>query len=1299
MPVKVQCPNPECSRECLLPDDFEGRVFNCPFCKQRLSFSGLVTASLPHVEAYSRVNTPVQTPGPTLETPRQFGRFQLIRRLGAGFFGTVYQARDPQLDRDIALKVPQPGTLAHPQAVERFLREARAAGQLRHPHIVPVYEAGQVNGEYFIASAYIQGRTLEQTLSAGRLDFRQCAQIARDVADALAYAHRLGIVHRDVKPANIILDERGEAHLMDFGLAFRLHAASQHLTHEGAILGTPAYMAPEQAEGRSGAPLSTSDQYSLGVVLYELLTGKLPHEGPPQVVLYHAIHSTPPAPRTLNTQIPPELEAICLKAMARRPEDRFANCKELAEALENWLRSARVQPQFGKRWLPGRVAILAGGVLGLVLGLGGIYLGYRMRQAAREEVVVLQEKADQAQYRASLALAEREWARNRPFQAEQFLEQSPQALRNWEWHFLKRQEHGSLQTLRGHTDEVLCVAFSPDGQLIASGSFDRTVRLWDRATGKEARRIKDHMQPVRCLAFSPNGKQLVTATGQVYRDPPRAAEPIPAPAVMPVPKGEKGTRADDKDNPHLVACLVQGPPAPPPGPEGKEEPTGLGEVKIWDPATGKLLVVLNRPSMDVQAVAFSPDGKKVATTSAMGETELWDAATGARLAVQRDPQWRRSACLVFSPDGEELALTRGSEVVLWELTKNTTRSLRSYRDPIRTLAISKDGKTLAVVLRQGEVHVLSKTPPPSARAPAENSHEELVTLQPRAPVPVGPGAAEVWKSYGYPLELEVPGTDWEVRSATISPDGRRVAIAASNGDEATPVSFCHGGTGASLVTLRGHTSDVHQMAFSSDGRLLASAGADHTVQVWQATRWFDLALLDPGVVSIHGLAFSADGKRLVVVGRQRLDQATEEFLKVWDAQQGLVHYRLGYFATVALSPDGQLLAVASASVKVPVQPPVPKEEKKKPPEEKFKTGHEDPSANDGSLFVAYEDPGGQPVPAEPLAPELPVLPQRFPVISGRGGEVRLIDLQTQKELLTLRGHTQEVHRLVFSADGKRLAGASAARMIQVQREVTVTRYVLKKNPDGKDVAVPVDVKELRVETQIEPGDVTVWDVTATTPVMTLTREVGSRGLVMLSPDGATLAVASDTFEQGVPGQSLAQLLTEVKLFDIPSKKILHTFRFQDEAVGSMRFSPDGKLLAVAEGRTAKLFALDSGERVRTFPDQPYAITQMVFHPGGQRLLVLDGTGLLGQLSVMETSTGTELLALPLDGILATEAVLTPDGGRLLVGGTAATSRLEIRLRDGSPLSEDLRLERPPRRNPEIRISPAFAVPAAPTGKT
>jgi serine/threonine protein kinase len=276
------------------------------------------------------------------EPPPQVGRFVIRARLGAGAFATVYRAYDPQLDRDVALKVPYPGTLDSLRRIERFLGEARAAARLRHPHIVPVYDAGCDGPWHYIASAFIEGKTLAGLIDEGPIHFHRGAEIVRQLAEALAYAHKLGIVHRDVKPANILIDEQGQPCLTDFGLAFHRDAGGQ-MTPTGTILGTPSYMAPEQAGGKLGDPLPASDQYSLGAILYELLCGVPPFAGPPPIVIYNAVYQEPVPPRQRNPQAPVELERICLTALAKRPEDRYASCKALADALQQWREGLAVE--------------------------------------------------------------------------------------------------------------------------------------------------------------------------------------------------------------------------------------------------------------------------------------------------------------------------------------------------------------------------------------------------------------------------------------------------------------------------------------------------------------------------------------------------------------------------------------------------------------------------------------------------------------------------------------------------------------------------------------------------------------------------------------------------------------------------------------------------------------------------------------------------------------------------------------------------------------------------------------------
>jgi serine/threonine-protein kinase len=271
--------------------------------------------------------------------PSQIGRFQIRGELGRGGMGVVYHAHDPQLGRDVALKVPHPDLLNRPDLVARFDREVKAAARLQHPHIVPVYEAGQDGPYHFLVSAFIRGESLEKACQRGPLPPKLAARVVRELALALDYAHRGGVVHRDVKCSNALLDEKKRAYLMDFGLAFVQDAS--RLTREGACMGTYAYMAPEQFDGRAEA---ASDQYSLGVVLYEVLTGRRPFEGPPLALLHQIQTQEPAPPSSLRPGLDPRLDAICRRAMARQPGQRFANCHELADELGRWLRDALARP-------------------------------------------------------------------------------------------------------------------------------------------------------------------------------------------------------------------------------------------------------------------------------------------------------------------------------------------------------------------------------------------------------------------------------------------------------------------------------------------------------------------------------------------------------------------------------------------------------------------------------------------------------------------------------------------------------------------------------------------------------------------------------------------------------------------------------------------------------------------------------------------------------------------------------------------------------------------------------------------
>jgi WD40 repeat protein len=929
------------------------------------------------------------------------------------------------------------------------------------------------------------------------------------IADALDYAHRQGVVHRDVNPRNILLDAAGAPHVTDFGLARRAEG-SILVTLEGEVLGTPAYMAPEQAAGESAKVDGRSDVYSLGVILYQMLTGEVPFRGNLRMLLHQVQHDEPRPPRRLNDRIPRDLETVCLKALAKEPGRRYATAGDFAADLRRYLdgESVKARPvgqvERVGRWCR-RNPVLAGLTAAVAVLLVAVAVGltvevFRLQRerdeaerALRRERELLSE-ASQGQVARGVRLLEEGNSLGLLdlLEARRRVQELPQAAesRSLLWAGWNAACSGRLAQVVGHDGPVRFVAIRPDGKMLATAGDDRWVRLWDPVTGQPLRPPLEHHGQVMGLAFSPGGRFLFvsTLTDPTGRSAWQVWDVITGWApVQSFPNAELHFSSDGK---RLV--LIPG--------DGGRAPVQLYQaVDRWRPAGSPMRV----SGGNGEASALSPDAKWLAAGGGNPRepVEVWDTGTG-RLH-QRLPYPGHLWKLSFSPDGKWLAAAAwDSTARVWDTKdwKPAGPPLR-HQEHVRDVAFSPDSTLLATASFDGTVRLWD---------PAGG--------QPRSPP---------WRHQGPVVEVA-----W-------SPTGNLLAARSLEGT----IRLWDVATARPRTWLIQHQGMVPSWAFSPDGKLLVTASSDGTARLW------DLAAGEPeGLILEHPdrvwkVAFSPDGKRLATASEDgaarlwdtdltreipgRLGQPSGPPLFHPDRPNGG-----GGVLAVAFSPDGRWLALVGDSGAVCVWDPA--------------TGQ-----MQGKVAAANRDP----VRAVVFSPDGQLLAGNSPQDT-----VRLWRTGTWKDLGVTMTHEGTVEAVAFSPDGKLLASGALDRTARLWDVPTGQPHgrPLRHREWVEAVAFSPDGKLLATASR----DLTVrlWDTATGGPHGQPYQQQSAVQALAFSPDGKLLATAS--------ADGTARLWDLVT--GLPCGRSLPHGGFAT----SVAFSPDGRTLATGSfDRTARLWPL------------------------------------------------------------------------------------------------------------------------------
>lgn len=997
--------------------------------------------------------------GPPVELPAgtDLGGITIVRAIGAGGMGRVYEAHQHSPSRPVAVKVMRDGIVSAAQ-MKRFEYEAQVLARLRHPHIAQIYalaqaRVGVVSIPYFVMELVPDAKPVTMYCDAGGLAIRSRVAMLQKVAAAVAHGHQKGVIHRDLKPGNILVGEDGAAKVIDFGIARSTDReaamTAEHFTDPGQVVGTLHYMSPEQLAGRADDIDARSDVHALGIVLHELLAGTLPYDvrGRTVVDAIRIVHEgEPPVRATVaravraDPAVTPDdarsLGVIVAKCLEKRPADRYATAAELEAELGRWLAGEPIVARplsAGEQLLrlARRHRAAAGAIAASLAALVAAVVGISFFAVRAEQEATV---ARSQLYRASVLLAAAARDRGAQGEARRLLDTArglvadSGARRPLELACLAASLDDAVAVLGGHTATVRALAWAPHQPRLVSAGADGTVRLWERSD--DGGGIGDAWRPtvlatldaeLWAVSFSPDGDRVAAACADgIARvwDCATSSEVVRC-------EGHKGIV-------YGVAC----------SPDGRRLVTGGrdGTVRMWDAATGKEEMTLKGHQGTVYSVAFSPDGAAIASASQDATLRLWDAATGKEQTVFRGHA-ERVFFVSFSRQGD-LVATVGEDatVRVWDVTTGVERAVLQHPVKVNAAAFTADGR----VVTASNDSVLRIWDPETGREVGRRlGHEGGIWSV--ASVGSGPWLASGGTDATVRIWRDDVGSDpavrcgGEVRAVTHDPTGLQGAVGTTSGIEVWDTKNAQ-----RRASLSHDGRQVNDLRFFSAGRLLAAA-------------------CDGGIVEVWPMPAADASDRNAVAGKPRRFEAHSR--RVFSIDVDATEERL---ATAGEDKAARIWQWGDAVTEIAAF----KHEKRV---------HCSRFSADGSmLFTACED--------------------RI----ARGWEIA-----TGSERLRFEGHREPVHWLALSPDGARLATASSDGTVRLWDAATGAPQAMLTGPSQQVWKVAFTPDGSRVVAVSADGGVYLWDAFSYEAVSVLRGHTASVWGVSVSPSGARLVSGGD----------------------------------------------------------------------------------------------------------------------------------------------------------------------------------------------